>query len=384
MLYYNDMVTWGNMIKKFLLYFILIFASFIFALQSPAEERYIFHGYAEINEELKEDPSILSEEKTQVDKGTKVSMVVSNILNSEKSEEGDEFFAEISNDIKTEKGVVIPSGSIAHGTISEIVGAKRFNRDANITLEFDYIATPDGREIPINAKMTTKRNPIHNAAVITAKHAGYTAAGGAIGSVVALQTLGLGAAIASHGYTVAGGAAIGAVAGLGVAMSKKGNQVLLAPGDEINVKIIDTLSLPVFKESALIEEELRNENLQVNVTSVKLEKDPFGEPNTITLGLSIVNKTNRTYSTFDMALVNENRAVYYASPFGDTEMWFTKIPPNSRIAGKVSFSVENPKQKLWLVFFDNYYKKPIVKISLNNAKREIELKHNNKKGKKHK
>ena len=372
------------MIKKFLLYFILILVSFVFAMQSFAEERYLFHGYAEINEELKEDPEILSQEKGQIEKGTKVSMVVSNILNTEKSEEGDEFFAEITNDIKTEKGVVIPAGSIAHGTISEIVGAKRFNRDANITLQFDYIATLDGREIPINATMTTKRNPVHNAAVVTAKHAGYTAAGGAIGGVVALHTLGLAAAVASHGYTVAGGAAIGAVAGLGVAMSKKGNQVLLAPGDAINVKIIDAVNLPVFKESALVEEEIRSDSLLVNVTSVRFEKDPFGEPNTITLGISIVNKTNRTYSTFDMALINENRAVYYASPFGDTELWFKQIPPNSRIAGKVSFSVDNPKQKLWLVFFDNYYKQPVVKISLNNARREIELKKGEKKGKKKK
>lgn len=372
------------MIKKFLLYILLISVSFIFTMQVSAEERYIFHGYAEINEELKEDPEVLSEDKGQIDKGTKISMVVSNILNTEKSVEGDEFFAEITNDIKTPKGVVIPSGSIAHGTISEIVDAKRFNRDANITLQFDYIATPDGREIPINAKMTTKRNPVHNAAAVTAKHVGYTAAGGAVGGLVALHTLGLATAVASHGYTVAGGAAIGAIAGLGIAMSKKGNQVLLAPGDEINVKVIDALNLPVFKESALVEEELYNDNLKVTVTSVKLEKDPFGQPNTITLGLTIVNKTQKTYSTFDMALINENRAVYYASPFGDTEMWFTKIPPNTRIAGKVSFSVENPKQKLWLVFFDNYYKKPVVKISLNNAKREIELKNAANKGKKKK
>ena len=110
------------------------------------------------------------------------------------------------------------------------------------------------------------------------------------------------------------------------------------------------------------------------------EKDPFGEPNTITLGLTIVNKTQKTFSTFDMALINENYAIYYSSPFGDTQMWFKKIPPNGRIAGKVSFAVDNPKQKLWLVFFDNYSKKPLIKLSLNNSKRQIEL--NQKKRKK--
>lgn len=341
---------------------------------------YVFQGYAEINEELKEDPEILSEKRGIVEKGTKISMVVSNIINSEDNMEGDEFFAEITNDIRTEKGVVIPSGSIAHGTIIEIIEPKRFSRDANVTLVFDYIATPDGREIPINATMTTKRHPIKNAAIVTAEHAGYALGGGAVGSLAALNTFGLVGAVASHGYTIAGGAALGAVVGLGIAMSKKGDQVLLAPGDEINVKMLANLNLPVFHEEALIEDELLNDKLQVKITSVKLEKDPFGEPNTITLGLTIVNKTQKTFSTFDMALINENYAIYYSSPFGDTQMWFKKIPPNGRIAGKVSFAVDNPKQKLWLVFFDNYSKKPLIKLSLNNSKRQIEL--NQKKRKK--
>ncbi len=337
------------------------------------EKKYVFHGYAEINEELKEDPDVLTEQKGTVNKGANISMVVSNILNTEKSDEGDEFFAEITSDVRTDKGVVISAGSLAHGTITEINDAKRFSRDANITLTFDYIATPDGREIPINAQMTTKRNPVRNAAAVAGEHAGHALVGGAIGSAVALNTMGVVGAIASHGYTVAGGAAIGAVVGLGIAMSKKGDQVLLAPGDAINVKILDSLSLPVFNEKALIEEEIKNEKLQVDITNVKLEKDPFGEPNTITLGLTIVNRTNKTFSTFDMALMNENRAIYYASPFGNTDLWFKKIPPTGRIAGKVSFAVENPKQKLWLVFFDNYSKKPVIKLSLNNSKRQIEL-----------
>ena len=93
-------------------------------------------------------------------------------------------------------------------------------------------------------------------------------------------------------------------------------------------------------------------------------------------------KTDKTFSTFDMALMNENRAVYYSSPFGNTDLWFKKIPPTGRIAGKVSFAVDNPKQKLWLVFFDNYSKKPLLKLSLNNSKRQIEQNKIKKKKKK--
>ena len=360
-------------LKKYIFTLILL-TLLIFSRECYAEQTggYVFHGYAQINDELKEENSILKEEIGTVKKGHQVKMVVSNIINTEKSDEGDEFFAEISEDVTTPNGVVFPAGSVAHGTITEIVEAKHFSRDANVTLNFDYIATPDGREIPIKAKMTTKRNPATNALVLTGKHVGYTAAGGAVGGIMALNAFGLTGAIASHGYTVAGGAAIGGTVGLIAAMSRKGDEVLLAQGDEITVRITDSIELPVFNERALIEEEIRNDDLLVKITSVRLEKDPFGEPNTITVGVTIVNKTNKTYSTFDMALMNENKAVYHASPFGDTDLWFKRILPQTRVASKVSFCVDNPKQKLWLVFFDSRSRKPVVKLSLNNTMRELE------------
>ncbi len=367
--------------KKIFTYLLLLIFISTFSTPAFAENGKVFHGYAEINEELREDPEILSDIKTDVQKGYKVSMVVSNIINSETSDEGDEFFAELIGDISTEDGVVIPAGSIAHGRIIEIVNAKRFSRDANVTLKFDYIATPDGREIPIKAEMSTKRHPAQNAAMVTAEHAGYAVGGAAMGSMVALNTLGIVGAVASHGYTVLGGAAIGGAIGLGIAMSKKGDEILLAQGDAINVKLLESINLPVYQKGALIEEEVKNENLLIDITSVRLEKDPFGEPNTLTIGVNIINKTQKTLSTFDMVLQNENKAVYYASPFGDTGMWFKKIPPNSKIAGKLSFSVENPGQKLWFVVFDTYSKKPLIKLSVNNAKRTLDENKKNKKKK---
>ena len=360
--------------KKYI-FTILLLTFFIFTgrvLAEPTSGGYVFHGYAQINDELKEENSVLKEEVGTVKRGHQVKMVVSNIINTEKSDEGDEFFAEISEDVTTPNGVVFPAGSVAHGTITEIVEAKHFSRDANVTLNFDYIATPDGREIPIKAKMTTKRNPAVNALALTGKHVGYTAAGGAVGGILALNTFGLAGAVASHGYTVAGGAAIGGTVGLIAAMSRKGDEVLLAQGDEITVKITDSIELPVFNERALIEEEIRNDALLVKITSVRLEKDPFGEPNTITVGVTIVNKTNKTYSTFDMALMNENKIVYHASPIGDTELWFKRILPQTRVASKVSFCVDNPRQRLWLVFFDSRSRQPVVKLSLNNTMKELE------------
>jgi hypothetical protein len=331
----------------------------------------VFHGSVELNNNKQEQDNLFTGEKANLNKGTIINMTVSNVISSGYNTRGDEFFAEVTNDVETSGGVLIPSGSIAHGKISTIEDSKNLGRDGFVNLEFDYIATPDGREIPIQAKMTTKKSAAASTAKIVATDAAYTVGGGLAGGYMALKFFGLGTAVASHGYTVAGGAGVGALIGTGIALTRKGDSVLLSPGDEMKVKILGSLELPVMSENALKQEEVHFDGLDVNIFNYVLEKDPFGEANTITLGISIVNKTNKTFSSFDMALVNDYKAVYYASPFGDTGLWFTKIPPNGRIAGKISFSVDNPKRKHWLVFYDSRTRKPLSKISVDNAIKAI-------------
>ena len=166
-----------------------------------------------------------------------INMTVSQVLDSSISMEGDEFFAEVTRDVYGDKGIIIPKGTVAHGKLDSSTGAKRLGRNATLTLSFDYLVTPDGREIPIAGTMTTKLHPVKETAKIAVEDVGYTVAGGAVGGFLALNWLGIEAAIASHGYTIAGGAAAGGVVGLGMALIRKGKDVMIAPGDEIRVKI---------------------------------------------------------------------------------------------------------------------------------------------------
>lgn len=307
----------------------------------------------------------------EVKQGTTLKMTVSSVLDSTANEENDEFFAEVTDDLTSDNGIVIPSGTIAHGKVSKVMGTKRLGRDAYINLEFDYMITPDGREIPIEASMTTKRNPVVSTAKVVLEDTAYTVTGGVIGGFLAIKFLGIGAAVASQGYTVAGGAGIGALVGATASLVRKGGEVLISPGDQINVKVASSLALPVMKEDAFKQEETLLNGLNVKITGYKLEKDPFGELNTITLNLNIDNKTDKTFSTFDMALVNDYKSVYYASPFANTDLWFKKISPNSKMIGKLSFAVDNPKRKHWLVFYDSSSRKPLARISVDNAERKL-------------
>ncbi|MBE7712236.1 MAG: hypothetical protein E7Z87_00660 [Cyanobacteria bacterium SIG26] len=310
-----------------------------------------------------------------------INMTVSQVLDSSYSTEGDEFFAEVTDDVYGDKGIVIPKGTIAHGKLTKTTDPTRFGKEATMDLAFDYLVTPDGREIPIEGTMTTKLHPISQGAKIIAQDLGYTVAGGAVGGLMALNWLGLESAILSQGYTVAGGAAVGGAVALGVALIRKGNHVMIAPGDEIKVKINTKMDLPVYNPEALKQEEILYDGLTININEIKHEKDPFGEINTITLTVLISNLSDKTLSGFDMSLVNDYNVKFSPSIFGNTKLMFRQIKPGDRLVEQVSFSVDNINRKFWLTFYDRKNSQVITKISLDNAYRNMpeKLKKKNKK-----
>ena len=331
-----------------------------------------FQGHAEFDEQYSSfDEKMFTGKTETLEKRDVIEMTVSQVLDGSFSLEGDEFFAEVTNDVIGDKGIIIPKGTVAHGTIIQTREAKRLGRDGYLDLSFDYLVTPDGREIPIEGKMSTKLHPLKAATKIVATDIGYTAIGGVAGGLFAAQALGLEAAIASQGYTIAGGAALGGTVGLGMSLYRKGKNVLISPGDEIKVRIMSNVELPVYREEALKQHEIKFPGLDIRIANILYEKDPFGEANTITLSLAISNMSKKSFSGMDLALVNDYNTVFNPSIFGDTKLLFSQLKPGDRFAGKISFSVHNIKQSYWLVVNDRGTNKPIAKVSLDNAYKKM-------------
>ena len=363
MLYNLDM-------KKIIALFLL------FCFFSPAGIADVLQGHAEKTDTLEKQiqQELFTGKVENLERKDVINMTVSQVLDSNINIEGDEFFAEVTDEVKGDKGVIIPKGTIAHGRITQAGDAKKLGRQAWLELDFDYLITPDGREIPIEGKMSTKLHPVAETSKIVAQDVGYTLAGGAIGGFMALNWLGLEAAIASQGYTLAGGAAVGGAIGLGMALMRKGSDVLISPGDLIRVKVNPTVPLPVYKEEALMQHEMFYPGLDISISDIKHEKDPFGEANTITLTVMISNMSDKTFSGFDMALVNDYNSVFRPSIFGDTKLMFRQIRPGDRFAGRVSFSVDNINRSFWLTFYDRRKGTALTKISIDNAYRKVSVK----------
>ena len=332
----------------------------------------VFQGHAEFDEDYTGlDKEMYTGKTETLEKKDTIEMTVSQVLDGSFSFEGDEFFAEVTSDVYGNKGIIIPKGTVAHGVIKESGEAKRLGRDGYINLSFDYLVTPDGREIPIEGKMSTKLHPIKAATKIVAQDLGYTAGGAVLGGLFAAQALGIESAIASQGWTLAGGAAVGSGVGLGMALYRKGKDVLISPGDEIKVKILSNVELPVYKEEALKQKEEKYPGLDVRIGNILYEKDPFGEVNTLTLSVSISNMSDKSFSGMDIALVNDYNSVFNPSIFGDTRLVFSHFKPGDRKAGKISFAVNNIKQTYWLIVNDRATNKPLMRISLDNAYKHV-------------
>ena len=143
-----------------------------------------------------QNPSINPDDIKTLEEGSKLEMTLTTTMSTSSVTQGDEFFAKISKDYSVDGKVVIPRGSLIHGTIGEAKAPGLAGRKAYMTTNFDYLITPDGREIPIEGKYSNKDGGVKRAAKVVARTAGFGAVGGVAGAVMGLKYAGIGSAIA--------------------------------------------------------------------------------------------------------------------------------------------------------------------------------------------
>jgi hypothetical protein len=312
-------------------------------------------------------PTVNTGDVREVAPGTVLELVLSSDIEAGETVEGDEFFGKISKDVLVDGRMVIPYGTLVHGVLSTMEGPKRAGRNGYIKARFDYLITPDGRGVLIQGNSTTRDSKGKAAAKIVGRAAGYTALGGVVGTVMALQYGGLAGAAASHGTVLAGGAAIGGAAGLTIAMLMKGKSVMLQPGAEMHVKLSEPLKLPTMTMPDQTAQNLSLPGLEVKVLGMRIDRRPSGGTGEIKLTLDVLNETKNTFSTFEIGLEDEQGNVFFPSPLSDTGIRSSKITPRSHLNSNITFSVDNVKMRYKLVFFKPYSREPLARFALTDA-----------------
>ena len=184
-----------------------------------------------------------------VPSGTKVPIIMDSAVDSDTSQEGDEFAARTAEDLTIDGSTCVPAGSVIKGRIARLNAPKHLSRSGSVALKFDTITTPDNRQIPLSATLVARGGVVHakrglkDIAIDTGKFVAPTALGAVIGVVAG------GASNSSSGVGAAGGLLIGA--GIGVAIgtiilcAQKGKRVDVRPGDELKIELAEDLRMPM-------------------------------------------------------------------------------------------------------------------------------------------
>jgi hypothetical protein len=183
-----------------------------------------------------------------VPSGTKVPIIMDTAVDSDTSQEGDEFSARTGEDLDIDGTTVVPAGSTIRGRVAQLNLPRRMDRSGSVALKFDTITTPDNRQIPLVANLVARGGVVHarrglkDIAIDTSAVAVPTLAGLGIGLIAAKAS-------SSSSIGAGGGALIGA--GLGVAvgvailLAKKGKKVDVRPGDELKIELAEDLRMPM-------------------------------------------------------------------------------------------------------------------------------------------
>ena len=192
--------------------------------------------------------------------GTKLTMKLLNPLTTTTNFEGAEFTAMLITDQTADNDVILPMGSMVRGNVKRIVPAKRMSKGAIMYLDFDHIVTPNGRQLPLTMNIIGRTDLTYDGGITTTR--GYSDAfkqtckkSGHITKNAVGWGLDVGEDYWNGGLkflTVPVGAIGGAFGTAGyfvydsvADMIRKGKDVTLNKGDEIQVILVDPIDVPV-------------------------------------------------------------------------------------------------------------------------------------------
>lgn len=161
-------------------------------------------------------------------------------FNSKYYKEGDFIQFEFLDNLVTQEGTcIIPKKSSLIAKITSIKKPRWFSRNAIVCVNFTHIIFPDGKNVPVCAKIVGKKNYLQMTGKDTAKKiAAYTISIGGVGT-------GLGAAIGVAGGNVITGLIIGGSVGGGVGLISG----IVSPG--LHYKAKKGQKLPIILEDNL-------------------------------------------------------------------------------------------------------------------------------------
>ncbi len=222
-------------------------------------------GTAATTETATADKKVLQGYIREVPAQTKIPIIMDTAVDSDTSQEGDEFAARTSEDLTINGVIVVPAGSIIKGRIAQLNAPKHFTRGGSVALKFDTVTTPDNRQIPLVANLVAHGGVVHarrgvkdiaiDAGIVSAPFlagiligvlAGKSTSNTTTTTTTTTTTNGTTSSSGmSKGAAAALGAGIGLAVGVAILCAKKGKKVDVRPGDELKIELAEALRMPM-------------------------------------------------------------------------------------------------------------------------------------------
>lgn len=250
----------------------------------------------------------------------------------------------------------IPTGSRLIGKVVEIKKAKSFNRGGNLKSEVSQVMLPDGSIIKAHAilsaqagmqdmeKPSTEKKLLKT---ITKKTTEVTAST-MVGAVDAVQYLGLGTAISTHGISAAIGAGIGFGLGAIGAIKAQGESIEHGVFEAMNFKLesdFELLEKLPFNKTEL-EDLIQLEELGVDLKITAMQKEfsrQFGD--FIVINMKIQNNSQEDIYLGDFVLGSDlHIKPVLANPLLSAQSMH-KLAPKESCESKIAFSLGSYKEK---------------------------------------
>ncbi|HNH75586.1 MAG TPA: hypothetical protein PLF23_17500, partial [Candidatus Obscuribacter sp.] len=259
---------------------------------------------------------------------------------------------------------------VAHGYVTRVDKQKHNGRDGFVEVKFDRIISPDGEwEVPFETSFSTKDNELKSAAKVLFRDTKFATIGALAGSILSVQMTGLPVAISTYGISVGIGGGVGATYGLVCAMARKGKICSVYPGDHVQLKLSEPLSLPGFNPLAL--DSAKNSShlpgFSLAVTDFKFEKDPVSQDKrgqVLRLWLTAENRSRRSLNLRNLRVVSEVDDIY-APHLSAAMMRFKELAPGGRQSLVLPFSVDSKKHKYSLVLLKDASGAELARAPIN-------------------
>lgn len=270
-----------------------------------------------------------------------------------------------------DENVFIPRDTKFTGYISEIEPPKSFNRKGFYKVTFENAICPDGENIYLKSNIMSRSegeiyNPFHHLGKTTLSLLGGTL----VGTLFSYGLGGLGLTLATHGYSLAAGGALGGFIGTLSGITGNGKAATIEPGSDLIIAPLDEISIEQLKQITCknLQEENQasnSEKADLKILSVKEKKDFSGET-AFKIEIKFTNNSDENYRLSNFFLRDSQGKEYDTSFINVDDEIFIDFPPKQTKIAILEFFVDHPKASHWLVLKNKTLSDEIGSWKVNN------------------